>query len=257
MGARPGGRAAGRPPRDVRVHDEGLTATLLARQNFTSSERGIEGATGWAHVLSTACDYEQITKGLGERYEISLNTYKPFACGIVLHPSIDACLQLRKEFSLTPDAIERIDLAVHPLVLELTGKREPKTGLEGKFSVYFAAAVAIAAGAAGVRQFTDDWVRRPEVVSLRDRVFATVDRSIGEAQVRAVITLKDGRRLEKVIQHAVGSVEQPMSDRDLDAKVRDLCDGTLEPPRIDRLIETCRQIERLPDSRAIAEAARL
>jgi 2-methylcitrate dehydratase PrpD len=240
-----------------RAAQNGLTATLLARQNFTSSERGIEGATGWAHVLSTACDYEQITKGLGERYEISLNTYKPFACGIVLHPSIDACLQLRKEFSLTPDAIERIDLAVHPLVLELTGKREPKTGLEGKFSVYFAAAVAIAAGAAGVRQFTDDWVRRPEVVSLRDRVFATVDRSIGEAQVRAVITLKDGRRLEKVIQHAVGSVEQPMSDRDLDAKVRDLCDGTLEPPRIDRLIETCRQIERLPDSRAIAEAARL
>jgi 2-methylcitrate dehydratase PrpD len=240
-----------------RAAQNGLTATLLARQNFTSSERGIEGATGWAHVLSTACDYEQITKGLGERYEISLNTYKPFACGIVLHPSIDACLQLRKEFSLTPDAIERIDLAVHPLVLELTGKREPKTGLEGKFSVYFAAAVAIAAGAAGVRQFTDDWVRRPEVVSLRDRVFATVDRSIGEAQVRAVITLKDGRRLEKVIQHAVGSVEQPMSDRDLDAKVHDLCDGTLEPPRIDRLIETCRQIERLPDSRAIAEAARL
>ena len=64
---------------------------------------------------------------------------------------------------------------MHPLVLELTGKRTPQTGLEGKFSVYFAAAVAIAAGAAGVKQFTDEWVRQPAVVALRDRVTATVD----------------------------------------------------------------------------------
>jgi 2-methylcitrate dehydratase PrpD len=239
-----------------RAAQNGLTAALLAKQNFTSSEAGIEAKAGWASVLSTSCDWAQMTQGLGEHYEISLNTYKPFACGIVLHPAIDACLQLRKEHSLTPDAIERIDLFVHPLVLELTGKRAPQTGLEGKFSVYFAAAVAIASGAAGVNQFTDDWVRRPDVAALRDRLVATVDRSIGEAQVRAVITLKDGRRLEQFIQHAVGSVEQPMSDGDLDAKVRDLCHGVLNPARIGRLIETCRQIERAPDARVIADAAR-
>ena len=143
-----------------RAAQNGLTAALLAKEGFTSSEAGIEGRTGWAHVLSTSCDYTQITRGLGDSYEILLNTYKPFACGIVLHPIIDACLQLRAEHHLTPDAIDRIDLAVHPLVLELTGKRTPQTGLEGKFSVYFAAAVAIAAGAAGVGQFTDEWVRR-------------------------------------------------------------------------------------------------
>src|SRR5213075_458529 len=157
-------------------------------------------------------------------YEILLNTYKPFACGVVLHPIIDACLQLRAAHHLTPDAIDRIDLAVHPLVLELTGRRTPQTGLEGKFSVYFAAAVAIAAGAGGVKEFTDAWVRQPAVVALRDRVTATVDPAIGEAQVRAVITLKDGRRLEKFGEHAVGSVEQPMTDADLDKKVRDLCE---------------------------------
>ena len=133
-------------------------------------------------MLSTARDYAQITQNLGEHYEILLNTYKPFACGVVIHPTIDACLQLRDEHQLTPDAIERIDLAVHPLVLELTGKKTPQTGLEGKFSVYFAAAVAIAAGAAGVKQFSDEWVREPAVVALRDRVTATVDPSIGEAR---------------------------------------------------------------------------
>jgi 2-methylcitrate dehydratase PrpD len=239
-----------------RAAQNGLTAALLAKQNFTSSETGIEGATGWAHVLSTSCDYTQITQGFGEHYEISLNTYKPFACGIVLHPSIDACLQLRKAHALTPDAIERIDLSVHPLVLELTGKRAPQTGLEGKFSVYFAAAVAIAAGAAGVRQFSDDWVRRPDVVALRDRVVATVDPAIGEAQARAVITTKDGRRVETFVAHAVGSVERPMSDADLDAKVRDLCEGILPEDRTRRLIDLCRNVEREADVRVIADAAR-
>ncbi len=240
-----------------RAAQNGLTAALLAKENFTSSDTPIEGATGWAHVLSTACDYSQITQGLGEHYEIRLNTYKPFACGIVLHPSIDACLQLRAANGLTPAAIERIELFVHPLVLELTGKRTPQTGLEGKFSVYFAAAVAIAAGAAGVKQFTDDWVRRPDVVALRDRVVATVDPRIGEAQARAVVTLTDGRRLEKFIEHAVGSVEQPMSDADLDAKVRDLCDGVIPGAQCARLIESCRTIERVADVRALADAGRL
>jgi 2-methylcitrate dehydratase PrpD len=239
-----------------RAAQNGLTAAFLAKEGFTSSEVGLEGRTGWAHVLSTTCDYSQITRGLGEHYEISLNTYKPFACGIVLHPIIDACLQLRAANHLTPEAIDRIDLAVHPLVLELTGKRTPQTGLEGKFSVYFAAAVAIAAGAAGVKQFTDEWVGQPAVVALRDRVTATVDASIGETQARAVITLKDGRRLEQFVEHAVGSVERPMSDADLDAKVRDLCDGVLPAARTRRLIDLCRNIEREPRASVIADVAR-
>jgi 2-methylcitrate dehydratase PrpD len=239
-----------------RAAQNGLMSALLAKQNFTSSEVGLEGAAGWAHVLSTSCDYTQITERLGDRYEILLNTYKPFACGVVLHPAIDACLQLRAAYQLTPAAIERIDLSVHPLVLELTGKRTPATGLEGKFSVYFAAAVAIATGAAGVKQFTDEWVRQPAVVVLRDRVVATVDPKIGETQARAAITLKDGRRVEKFIEHAVGSVEQPMSDRDLDVKVRDLCDGVLKADQVNRLIDLCRNIERQPDARVVAETAR-
>ncbi len=239
-----------------RAAQNGFTAALLAKENFTSSEVGIEGKTGWAHVLSTACDFTQITTGLGEHFEITLNTYKPFACGVVLHPIIDACLQLRAANHLTPDAIDRIDLAVHPLVFELTGKRAPKTGLEGKFSVYFAAAVAIAAGGAGVKEFTDEWVRQPVVVALSDRVFPKVDPSMGEAQARATITLKDGRRLEQYVAHAVGSLENPMSDGDLDRKVRDLCDGVLPAPQAQRLIDLCRGIEREPGAHVVADAAR-
>jgi len=239
-----------------RAAQNGLTAALLAQEGFTSSDAALEAKSGWTHVLSTECDYTRITAGLGEHYEISLNTYKPFACGVVLHPIIDACLQLRATNHLTAAAIERIDIRAHPLVLELTGTRAPQTGLEGKFSVYFAAAVAIVAGGAGVKEFSDRWVRDPAVVALRDRVGVTADPSVGEAQSRVRIALKDGRSLDAFVEHAVGSVERPMSDGDLDAKVRDLCDGILPADRARRLIDLCRHIEREPQARAIAEIAR-
>ena len=239
-----------------RAAQNGLLAALLAARDFTSTDVALEGKSGWAHVLSTECDFGEITDDLGGRYEILLNTYKPFPCGIVMHPTIDACLQLREEYGLTARQIERVDLAVHPLVLELTGKKTPQTGLEGKFSIYFAAAAAIVTGAAGVKQFSDETVWDPEVVALRDRVVATVDPAIHEEQARVAITLRDGRRVEKYVEHAVGSVERPMSDAALEAKFSDLADGVLPAARTRALIDTCWRIEELPSAAEVAAAAR-
>ena len=239
-----------------RAAQNGLTAALLASRGFTSTELGLEGKSGWANVLSTSRNYAEITGNLGRSYEISLNTYKPFACGIVIHPTIDACIQLRNEHRLTADAIERIDLRVHPLVLELTGKKTPATGLESKFSVYFAAALAIVAGSAGMRDFSDANAKSPVIVALRDRVTATVDPKLKEEQVHATIVLKDGRRLEKFIEHVVGSVERPMSDADLEAKFRGLAEGVLPESQTKALIARCWEIEELRSAADLAAAAR-
>jgi 2-methylcitrate dehydratase PrpD len=240
-----------------RAAQNGLTAALLASKNFTSSDVGIEGKSGWANVLSTARDYAQITGKLGQSYEISLNTYKPYACGVVIHPAIDACVQLRNEHRLQADQIQRIDLAVHPLVLELTGKQEPRTGLEAKFSVYFAAALAIVRGAAGPRDFSDQNVRDPQIVGLRDRVTATVDPAIKEEQVRASIVLKDGRTLVKRIDHVIGSLERPLSDADLEAKFAALADGVLPAAQVRTLMDRCWKVESLTRASELAAAARL
>jgi len=173
----------------------------------------------------------------------------------VIHPALDGCIQLRNEHRLTADQIDRIELKVHPLVLELTGKKTPQTGLDGKFSVYYAAAVAVVEGAAGEKQFSDRLVRDPEIVALRDRVVTVVDPSIHEDQVRITITLKDGGRLEKFIEHAIGSVEQPMSDAALEAKFTDLAEGVLPPDRIRRLIDLCWKFDDLSAAGELARAA--
>lgn len=238
-----------------RAAQNGLTSALLAARGFTSSNQGIEAKAGWANTLSTKRDYSQITAKLGETYEISLNSYKPFACGIVIHPTLDACIQLRNQYKLTAAQIESIDLRVHALVPELTGKKTPQTGLEGKFSVYFAAAAAITEGAAGEKQFSDKLVRDPAVIALRDRVRITVDPSIHEDQVRATVTLKDGRKLEQFIEHAIGSSQNPMTDAALEAKFTDLADGVLPAARARRLMELCWKAETLGSAADLAKVA--
>jgi 2-methylcitrate dehydratase PrpD len=239
-----------------RAAQNGLTAALLASRDFTSTNQGLEAKAGWVNTLSTKRDFSEITDGLGERYEAALNTYKPFACGIVIHPAIDSCIQLRNEHKLTADQIESIELRVHPLVLSLTGKKTPQTGLEGKFSVYHASAAAIVEGAGGEKQFSDTLVRNPTIIALRDRVTAVVDPSIREEQVRATITLKDGRKLEKFIEHAIGSVENPMTDAALEAKFMDQADGVIAADRARRLMELCWNLEKLDSAADIAEAGR-
>ena len=117
------------------------------------------------------------------------------------------------------------------------------------------AAVAIVAGRAGEHQFTDAAVRDPVVVALRDRVETAVDPSLTQDQARVKIRLKDGRVLERFVPHAVGSVEVPMTDAQLDAKFSDLVSEILPADRTGRLLTLCRGVEHLDDAGDIARAA--
>jgi 2-methylcitrate dehydratase PrpD len=230
----------------------GMVAALLARQNFTSASEGIEGPRGFAHVLATERDFSRITARLGETWELADNSYKPFACGVVVHPVIDGCLQLRAAGELAPDAIEAVELTVHPLVLELTGKRQPRVGLEGKFSVFHSAAVAIIDGAAGEAQYSDARVADPRVTALRDRVVAVVDPALREDAAHVRVRLLDGRVVERTVEHALGSVARPMTDRDLEAKFRSLCAPVLANEAIDALLSACWLLEQSSDAGALA-----
>lgn len=238
-----------------RAAQNGLTAALLAANGFTSSTRVLEAPRGFANVMSTKQNFAEITEGLGDSFEIALNTYKPFACGIVIHPTIDGCAQLRQAHGLTGDEIERIDLRVDPLVLELTGKRTPQVGLEGKFSVYHSAAVAVIHGRAGEEEYSDACVRDPRVIALRDKVQAVAEDDIREDEAYVTITLKDGRVLTKHVEHAIGSLARPMSDAQLEAKFRGLAEGRLGRTRTDALISLCGRVDRLPDVGELARAA--
>ena len=237
-----------------RAAQNGLLSALLAQQGFTSSDIAIEGRDGWGQALSTSHDWREVTEGLGTRYETLLNTYKPFACGIVIHPALDAAIQLRARDHLRPEDIRSVDLKVHPLVLSLTGKTTPRTGLEGKFSVYHAVAAALVTGRAGEQAFSDATVQDPTIIALRQKVTATVDPAIKPDQVDMTVTLNDGRSVHQFIEHAVGSQLNPMSDAQLEDKFGGLAEGVIPPQQARRLMDLCWHAWTLQDAGEIGRA---
>ncbi len=229
----------------------GLMAALMAQQGFTASPRALEAPRGWAQVLSTKFDWNAATTGLGQQFEIALNTFKPFACGVVVHPAIDACTQLRAQ-GISPAQVERIELQVHPLVLELCGRQEPADGLQAKFSVYHGCAAGLVFGRAGEAEFADAVVTRPDMVALRRKVVANVRDGISEEAVDLVATLADGRRVHVVVEHAIGSLARPMDDAALAAKFHAQADPVLGAARCAQILAACRDLARAPDVRGLA-----
>ncbi len=164
-------------------------------------------------------------------------------------------MQLR-ERGVTPEQVERIELRVHSLVLELTGRKEPRDGLQGKFSVYHGVAAGLVFGRAGEQEFADAIVNRPDVVALRGKVQATVDDSIDEAAAQMTAVLTDGRRVEIHVEHAVGSLERPMTDAQLDAKFAALVDPVLGSTKVAAIAQACRALATIEDVRMLTALCR-
>lgn len=232
----------------------GLMSALLASRGFTASPKALEAPRGMMQTVSTKNNWTEITAELGQRFEISFNSYKPFACGIVIHPSIDACAQLRAQ-GVRPEQIERIELKVHSLVLELTGKKEPADGLQAKFSVYHGCAAGLTFGFAAEDEFSDEVVNRADMVALRRKVVATVDDSIDEASADVTAVLSDGRRIHVFVEHAIGSLQNPMSDAQLEAKFHGLADPLLGASQSSELIRACWSLGSAASVHALAALA--
>jgi len=187
------------------------------------------------------------------RWEILRNSFKPFPCGIVIHPIIDACSQLHHQMQqegLNIQHIEAVRARVHPLVLELTGKKEPRDGLEGKFSVYHGAAIGLLYGKGTPSQYEDSVVLDKKVIEIREKVVADADEGLRADEAIVVVEMEGERRLASHVEHAVGSLEVPMSDDMLREKFEDQC-KTVLGEGVKKASETCWGIESVEDMREI------
>lgn len=222
----------------------GLVAAVMAQGGYTSSEKTLEAKRGWANVVgsSKAGTLQSLDKWIGNEGELSLvnngvgrweilrNSFKPFPCGIVIHPIIDACAQIHGEImakNLDVRNIKSVIAKVHPLVLELTGKKTPKDGLEAKFSVYHSGACGLCFGKATPSEYDDRVVRDPDVIVIRDRITAEIDTALTPDQAIVTVELADGQVFTKTIEHAIGSLEVPLDEAMLEVKFLDQCKPVL------------------------------
>jgi 2-methylcitrate dehydratase PrpD len=238
-----------------RSAQNGYVAALLARQGFTAGEHGIEGPRGFAAVQASAFDLSKITARLGVDFDLRENTYKPFPCGIVNHPTIDGCIQLHDQYRPAPDTIRAVRLRVAPLVMDLCNQQNITRGLQGKFSVYHGAALGLVRGKAGIQEYTDEAVNDPQIKRVRECATAVGDPAMTEDQARIEVDLSDGRTLSKFVEQSLGNLGRPLSDRQLDAKFRDQAVLALPAGDVESLIPLCWRIDELDDVNELVRAA--
>jgi 2-methylcitrate dehydratase PrpD len=237
-----------------RAAQNGYASALLAKADFTAGEQGIEGPRGFAAVQAAQFDLTRITEGLGKDFQIRENTYKPYPCGLVVHPTIDGCIDIFRDYQPALESIKAVRVRVAPLVLDLCNKRAINRGLEGKYSIYHAAALGLVRGKAGLQEFTDEAVNDPAVARLRERVTAIADSTVTEDQSRIEVELTDGRRITHFVEQSLGNIHRPLSDRQLEEKLRDQALMVLPPARVGHLIELCWKVDELPDANELVKA---
>jgi 2-methylcitrate dehydratase PrpD len=232
----------------------GILAALLAERGFTAAPATLEGERGFARVMGENADLPAVGRDLGAVWESAKNTYKPYPCGIVLHPVIDALLELRARDGLRPEIVERVTVRGHPLLRQRTDRRRPRSGREASVSLQHTVAVCLVYGRAGVAEYSDARTAEPAVRALGDRVEVQEDPSIPVAAAAVSLRTRDGRTLALKVAHALGSPGRPMTDAQIEAKVREHAPLAASPIAVDRLIDAVWALDRADDA---AEIARL
>ncbi|HML13935.1 MAG TPA: MmgE/PrpD family protein [Xanthobacteraceae bacterium] len=232
----------------------GLAAALYAERGLSGPDRPLEGPRGLAAVMGEGEDLASVVQGLGESWELMANAYKPYPCGVVLHPVIDACLELRPKVG-DVERIERIVVKGHPLLRERADRPDVTAGREAQVSLQHSVAVAFLHGAAGVKEYGDACVNDPAVLALRRKVYAEDDASIPADAAVVSLRTAAGEMLSAHIAHARGSLARPLSDRELEAKLRDL--AAFSAPGIDpeRLIDALWALDQTNNAAALMSSA--
>ena len=204
----------------------GVLAALLARESFTASERAIDGPQGFLVAMgSGGRDLSEAGRRLGRRWEIVEGgiTVKLYPSCAATHPTIDTLIDLRREHGIDPAAVEAVEIDVDPVTPTVLIHARPTTGLEGKFSLHYCAAAALAFGRVGIDTFEEQAMRAPEAARLVPRVAMRADERLGReapplTEARVTVELSDGRALERFVRGARGYPDRPASPEELDGK---------------------------------------
>jgi len=231
----------------------GLWSALLAEKGFDGPPEPLAGVQGYYNAIAETPDLSLITDGLGESWEIMATSYKPYPCGFVIHPVLDCVLDWRRDHPTAE--VARVVVRGNPLLSDRTDRPDVSTGRESQVSLQHAVAAALATGRAGLDEFTDASVRDPDVLALRGKVEVIRDPAFSTIAAAVDITTADGK-IHKTSQSAArGSDVNPMSDKDLEDKLRKVAAGWEPRHDVAPLIDAIWALEGSKDVSALASLA--
>ena len=221
----------------------GLMSALLAARGFTCSDTMIEGEKGFGVSFAANPNMDIAVENLEKSFEISTLAYKPYPCGFVVHPVIDACLDLARANLFNAEDIARVELTVCALAAKLADRAELTDRNQSLVSLQHWAAASIICKIAGLAQMDDAIVHDAAVARLRRKVVITAEPAFGAETASARIVLKSGQSFDTHIEHCRGSVGRPLTDDELTEKTRAQCDLIYSTDKTAQLIDGAWRIE--------------
>lgn len=158
--------------------------------------------------------------------------------------------EIRTQEEIDIEQIEKIHLEIGPVASTAASIKEPKLGVEGKFSVWFLAALALAEGSVTLDKFTDEKVNQPNLVTLRDKITTELDPTIGFG-ARFQILMKDGTEFKGSLAKPKGDPDNPLSFAELCQKYRNAAKLVLKDKQIEELIDKIKNLEDIKDMNEI------
>jgi 2-methylcitrate dehydratase PrpD len=244
-----------------RAAENGVTAALLAKRGFTADPDALDGPWGFYAVHGGGVSAEKVSQGFGTTWTVVEPgvSIKPYPCGVLTHPTIDLMLKLVSENDVTPDAIEAVKVYAGSNILNPIRYPIAANHLQAKFSLPAALAMIALTRKAGKKEFSDEFVGAAPMQAMQKRISTELDPEIekmgfDKMRSRIAIQLKGGKIIEGWADERYrGGPENPLSDSELEAKVRSCCEGVLDNRQQSALIEAARSVLKLPDASRLPE----
>jgi 2-methylcitrate dehydratase PrpD len=239
-----------------RAAENGVTAALLAARGFTADPDALDGPWGFYAVQGGGVSAEKTSQGFGKTWSIVEPgvSIKPYPCGVLTHPTIDVMLKLVTEHNVKPDDIEAVKVYAGTNILKPIRYPIAANHLQAKFSLPAALAMIALKRKAGKREFSDEFVGSAPMQAMQRRISTELDPAIekmgfDKMRSRIEIRLRNGRTVEGWADERYrGGPENPLSDADLEAKVRSCCEGVLDAEKQTALIDAAWSVAQLPDA---------
>lgn len=223
----------------------GLLSALLAEKGFDGPPEPLAGVQGLYNAMGVPPDLSFLTEGWGKSWQIMETAYKPYPCGFVINPVLDCVLDWRRDHRAAD--VVKVIVRGNPLLADRTDRPNVTSGRLSQVSVQHAVAAALMRGKAGPEEFSDECVADAKVAALRAKVEVVRDASFATIAAAVDIATADGQVHRLSTQAARGSELNPMSDGDLEAKLRHAAAGWNPRHDIEPLVDAIWMLDKSPD----------
>ena len=242
-----------------RAAENGTVAAELAARGFTASPIGIEADRGFFRAAGGGYSPEMIEGKLGDPWTFAFPgvSIKPHPSGSLTHPGMSVMLDLVQRHDIRPERVKRVSVGTNHNMPNALIHHRPKNELQAKFSMEFCMAILLIERKAGLEQFTDDVVNRPDVQAMIGHIDFGVHpdaEAAGFDKMTTIIEveLDDGSKYSGAADFGKGSPANPMSDAELSEKFRQCAAwGGLARQEIEDVLGLVWKIDTLPDVRAL------